>query len=85
MKGALSGATIETEQLPRYATERSGRDMHMYAYHCVAIILYRHNSKRIARDASSAEVPNDLGLHVMRVERRTNGRCTSRSIDDNEC
>lgn len=40
----------------------------------VAIILYRHNSKRIARGAGSAEVPNDLGLHVMRVERRTNGR-----------
>lgn len=42
--------------------------MHMYAYRCVAIILYRHNSRRIARDAGSAEVPNDLGLHVMRVE-----------------
>lgn len=46
----------------------------MYAYRYVAIILYRHNSKRIARDAGSAVVPNDLGLHVMRVERRTNER-----------
>jgi len=72
LKGAFSDATIETEQLPAL---RNGTERSWHAYVCVpfAIILYRHNSKRIARDAGSPEVPNDLGLHVMRVERQTNG------------
>jgi len=74
VKGAVSGAAIEAERLPCYAMERRTCCVCVRAAACRAIIVHRCNLKRIARGLVEPEVPNDLGLLVMRVERRTNGR-----------